>query len=147
MPTSGEVPEGVPREGSAVVDCVGAVVVDDGRLLVVRRAHAPSAGLWSVPGGKVEPGETDAQAVVREAAEETGLRVHVGRLLGQVDIEAAVPGVVLRVRDYACIPAGGSLTAGSDALEARWVTPGELRGLELVPGLLDALTTWGALPG
>src|SRR4051812_45185259 len=57
-----------------VVACVGAVVTDGhGRLLVVRRANDPSAGLWSVPGGKVEPGEDDAAAVVREAYEETGL--------------------------------------------------------------------------
>ncbi|NHC45684.1 NUDIX domain-containing protein [Motilibacter aurantiacus] len=129
----------------AVVPAVGGVVTGpDGRLLVVQRAHAPSAGLWSVPGGKVEPGEADEEAVAREVAEETGLTVRVGRLLGEVDVPGA--GVLFRVRDFACTPVGGSLLAGGDAREARYVDGASLRALPLVPGLLAALGSWGVLP-
>ena len=124
---------------------VGAVALDgSGRLLLVRRAHEPSAGLWSVPGGKVEPGEDDVAAVVREVSEETGLDVRVDRLLGEVEIAAA--GLTLEVRDYACTVTGGTAVAGSDATELRWAGLAELRTMTLVPGLLDALTRWGALP-
>ena len=98
---------------------MGAVALDgSGRLLLVRRAHEPSAGLWSVPGGKVEPGEDDVAAVVREVSEETGLDVRVDRLLGEVEIAAA--GLTLEVRDYACTVTGGTAVAGSDATELRW---------------------------
>ena len=128
-----------------VVRCVGAVAHDEaGRLLVVRRAHDPSAGLWSVPGGKVEPGEDDAQAVRREAAEETGLVVQAGRLLGAVDVPGA--GVLFRVHDYSCRAVGGTLRPGSDALDARFVTRRELLRLPVVPGLVEALAGWDALP-
>ena len=65
------------------VPCVGALVHDDeGRLLVVRRRNEPGAGRWSVPGGRVEPGESDLTAVRREVLEETGLHVTVGLLRG-----------------------------------------------------------------
>src|SRR4029450_2787370 len=68
------------------VDCVGALVYDEERrLLVVRRANEPGRGLWSIPGGRVEPGEDDPAAVAREVAEETGLTVEVGDLVGEVE--------------------------------------------------------------
>jgi mutator protein MutT len=123
------------------VPCVGAVITDSsGRLLVVRRAHEPGAGRWSIPGGRVEPGETDEQAVMREAREETGLDVSVGRLLGEVEVPG--PGVLFRIRDFACHLVGGSLVAGDDAAEARFVDAAELRRLPLVDGLLEWLRRW-----
>ncbi len=65
------------------VQCVGAVITDEsGRMLLILRGHEPGKGLWSVPGGRIEPGETDEQAVIREVREETGLKVTCGRLLG-----------------------------------------------------------------
>ncbi len=69
----------------SVIPCVGAVVIDgQGRLLMIKRGHEPGAGLWSIPGGRIEPGETDAAALAREMLEETSLSVQVGRLLGRV---------------------------------------------------------------
>ncbi|GAA2094987.1 NUDIX hydrolase [Actinomadura alba] len=127
------------------VPCVGAVVVDDeGRLLVVRRGRPPGQGLWSLPGGRVEPGEADADAVVREVLEETGLDVTVGRLIGAVT-RPGPGGVTYDIRDYAAVMAGGGLRPGDDADEVRWVTPDALRALPTTPGLLDALTEWSVL--
>ena len=126
--------------------CVGALVRDDaGRLLVVRRARPPGAGLWSVPGGKVEPGEREEDAVRREVLEETGLDVAVGRLVGRVE-RPGLAGAVYAIADYACTVLGGGLVAGDDATEAGWVDGHGLRGLATVEGLTLALADWGVLP-
>ena len=126
---------------------MGALVHDDdGRLLVVRRGRPPGAGQWSVPGGRVEPGETDEQAVAREVLEETGLHVVVGLRVGTV----ARPGegaTTYDIRDYACgLAVVTTPVAGDDAAEVRWVSRGELKALDLVDGLWDALREWGMLP-
>jgi 8-oxo-dGTP diphosphatase len=118
--------------------CVGAVVVADGRLLLVRRGRPPGLGQWSVPGGRVEAGERLADAVVRETAEETGIEVACGELLGWVErIDEQRHFVIL---DFACeVVRGGDPVAGDDASEARWVPLGEVPGLSLVTGLLAFL--------
>jgi ADP-ribose pyrophosphatase YjhB (NUDIX family) len=129
------------------VPCVGAVVHDpQGRVLLVQRGHAPSRGLWSVPGGRVEPGETEEAAVVREVAEETGLHVAVGVLLGRVRIPG--DGVVFTVADFACspIPPGQTPVAGDDAADVAWVDAAGLAALPCTPGLAAALTEWDVLP-
>lgn len=127
------------------IPCVGAVVTDArGRLLLVRRGHDPGAGLWSLPGGHIEPGESDAEALVREMLEETGLTVAPGALLGQVR-RPALDGNVIVIRDYAAIVIGGTLRAGDDAADARWVAGEELDELELTEGLVKFLTDWGVL--
>jgi 8-oxo-dGTP diphosphatase len=129
------------------VDCVGGIVVADGRLLLVRRGQEPARGSWSVPGGRVEPGEADDAATAREVLEETGLRVEVGRLVGTVERDAPAGGVYV-IRDYLCRPLGRDpLVAGDDADDAGWFTPAEVTALETAPGLVDALTGWGVLPG
>jgi 8-oxo-dGTP diphosphatase len=123
-----------PHEKPQPVLCAGAVVRDpSGRLLLVRRGRPPSAGLWSVPGGRVEPGETPAQAAVREVREETGLDVTVGDLLATVEIGDFV------VPDFAAEVLGGELRAGDDAADVRWCTFDEAALLRLTPGLLDEL--------
>jgi len=128
-----------------VIPCVGAIVADgEGRLLMIKRGHEPGAGLWSIPGGRIEPGETDAEAVAREMTEETGLTVQVGRLIGRVR-RPGLNGAVIDIRDYAATVTGGTLRAGDDAADARWVAPGELATLEITDGLIDALTDWGIL--
>ena len=131
---------------SVRVPCVGAVVHDDDhRLLVVRRVNPPTAGRWSLPGGRVEGDETDAEAVRREVFEETGLVVAVGIRVGTVEIPAG-SGLIYDIRDYACAAVGGDLVAGDDASDVRWVTRAELLGLDTVPGLIDTLAGWGVLP-
>jgi ADP-ribose pyrophosphatase YjhB (NUDIX family) len=124
---------------------VGAVVTDgQGRLLMIRRGREPGAGLWSIPGGRIEPGETDAEALVREMLEETSLTVQVGRLLGQVR-RPGLNGAVIDIRDYTATVIGGTLRPGDDAADARWVAAGEMDSLEITGGLIEALTDWGVL--
>jgi mutator protein MutT len=128
------------------IRCVGAVVFDDtGRLLLVRRAHEPGRGRWSVPGGRVEAGETDHQAVLREVVEETGLTVEIIRLLGHVQ-RRAPEGAVFDIYDYYCRSAGGTLVAGDDADETCWCDANTLATLPLASGLREALTRWQSLP-
>ena len=120
------------------IPCVGAVLTDgQGRLLLIRRANEPGRGLWSLPGGRVEPGETDEQAVVREVAEETGLTVRVGRLAGRVRIGR------YDVADYVCDLVSGTPVAATDATDVAWVDP---RTVPTTPDLTDILAGWGVLP-
>ena len=129
----------------AVIPCVGAVIRDDkGRLLLVKRGHEPGAGLWSLPGGRIEPGETDAEALKREMREETGLEVEPGPLLGAVRRPAG-DGDVIDIRDYAATIIGGTLKPGDDAADARWVSGEELDSLAITDGLVEALISWGVL--
>ena len=129
----------------SVIPCVGAVIKDgQGRLLLIKRGHEPGAGLWSIPGGRIEPGETDAQALVREMREETGLVIEAGQLIGTVR-RPARDGDVLDIRDYAATVTGGTLRAGDDAADARWVDASELRSLPVTEGLTETLTSWGVL--
>jgi 8-oxo-dGTP diphosphatase len=126
---------------------VGALVQDDeGRLLVVRRGRDPGRGQWSVPGGRVEPGESDTDAVVREVLEETGLHVTVGIRVGTV-VRDGLGDDLYDIRDYACAVAGPtSPVPGDDADEVRWVSRVELAHLDLVDQLWDCLQQWGMLP-
>jgi ADP-ribose pyrophosphatase YjhB (NUDIX family) len=129
------------------VDCVGALVYDEQhRLLVVRRANEPGRGLWSIPGGRVEPGEDDPTAVAREVAEETGLTVEVGNLVGEVE-RPGPRGQLYVIRDYEATAVGGKLTAGDDASDARFVTRSEFAALPTTTLLVSTLEQWNALPG
>ncbi|HEU0089779.1 MAG TPA: NUDIX domain-containing protein [Pseudonocardiaceae bacterium] len=128
------------------IRCVGAVIFDRaGRLLLVRRAHEPGRDRWSVPGGRVEPGETDHQAVCREVVEETGLQAEILGAVGSVACPAP-DGATFDIHDYLCRPAGGTLRAGDDAADVRWCDAAGLAALPVVEGLLEALTTWNCLP-
>ena len=129
----------------AEIPCVGAVVKDEqGRLLLIKRGHEPGAGLWSLPGGRIEPGETDAEALVREMLEETGLKVAPGRLLGSVK-RPGLDGDVIDIRDYAATVISGTLRAGDDAADAMWASVADLGSLAVTDGLVEALTTWRVL--
>jgi 8-oxo-dGTP diphosphatase len=123
------------------------VIKDRGnRLLLIKRGHEPGAGLWSLPGGRIEPGETDQEAVAREILEETGLRVECRDLLGTVELPG-LGGAVIQVSDYRAVVTGGDLVSGDDAEDARWVSAAELDALPLTSGLAGYLAAWDALPG
>jgi len=123
---------------------LGRCAYDDA-LLLIRRGRGPAAGEWSVPGGRVEVGETLHEAVVRETAEETGLEVVVDHFLGWVErIGDAYHFVILDFAVTALDPAQLPV-AGDDAVEARWVPRHEVSELRLVAGLYDALGDWEVL--
>lgn len=125
--------------------CVGAVAVDDGRLLLVRRGRGPAQGEWSVPGGRVEPGETVGEAVVRELAEETGIEALCGPFLGWVErIDEDHHFVIL---DFAVeVMEAVDPVAGDDAVEAAWVPLEEVAEMtNLVDGLAEFLHEHGVL--
>lgn len=129
------------------IPCVGAIVFDEhGRLLLIRRAHAPAEGLWSIPGGRVEPGEDAIEATVREVREETGLEVRVMREVGTV-VRELPQGDRYVIRDFLaeCVAAAAP-RAGDDASDAAFVDPADLGRYALSPGLLEALVGWGVLP-
>lgn len=127
------------------IRCVGAIVRDPSRrLLLVRRGHEPAMGTWSLPGGRVEEGESDQQAVAREVLEETGLVVRPGPLVGRVD-RAGPDHSVYEIYDYTAEALSGRLQAGTDASEVRWVAVADLPNLPCSPGLVEALSSWNQL--
>ncbi len=126
---------------------MGAVAVVDGRLLLVRRGHGPAAGSWSLPGGRVEAGETLAEAVVRELAEETGLEGVCEDLVGWVERIGDDHHFV--IFDFLVTVLDGPDTepaAGSDAAEAAWVALDDVAHLRLTDGLAEFLHDHGILP-
>ena len=123
--------------------CVGAVAISHGRLLLVQRGRAPAAGKWSLPGGRVEWGETLEAAVEREVAEETGLDVRCGELAGWVERIGETHHYV--IADFWVSSMGHSAPRpGDDAAEARWVSAEQLEELDLTVGLGEFLERIGA---
>ena len=120
----------------------GAVVRDGDRVLLVQRGHDPEAGRWTLPGGRVEPGETPAQAAAREVTEETGLVVAVGREWLVLERPAG-PDAVFEIHDFVAEVVSGTLRAGDDAADVGWFTPAELARLPLTTDLLAHLQVAG----
>ena len=127
----------VPRVG------VAGVVVFEERVLLIKRGREPGRGEWNLPGGLVEVGETLREAVAREVEEETGLQVAARELLAVGDrIIRDEAGRVMYhyvLLDYLCEVTGGELASGSDAEEARWMTPRELEEIPLPRSIRDVL--------
>lgn len=121
----------------------GAIIIQDSRVLLVKRNHPPIQGQWSIPGGVLEVGELVRDAVVREAREETGLVVEAGELLGVFDrilrhADGRVQYHYLLV-DFLCRPVAGELCAASDAADVRWFTREELPELKLAEDTLEVI--------
>jgi acetyl-CoA carboxylase carboxyl transferase subunit beta len=131
--------------GPRRVAAVGAVARGaDGRILLVRRGNEPDRGTWSLPGGRVEPGESAEAAVVRETHEETGLHVRVVQRIATLERPHPEGGVYV-IDDFAVEIIAGDLHAGSDALDAAWFDADAVRACNASPGLIDALDAWGLL--
>ncbi len=123
---------------------VGAVAVDEEQILLIRRGRGPAAGCWSVPGGRVEFGETLAEAVVRELREETGLVGVCGQFVGWV--ERIGDGHHFVILDFwVTILGSPEPVAGDDAAEAAWVPLVDVAELSLVEGLAEFLHDNGIL--
>ena len=122
---------------------VGAIIIEKGRVVLVKRGHAPLAGEWSIPGGVLEVGETLREAAVREALEETGLNVETADLLGVYDRvlrdadERTIYHYVLI--DFLCRRVAGEPAPAGDAVEARWFTRDEISGLALAKDTAEVI--------
>ncbi len=101
--------------------------------------------MWTVPGGKVESGETLEQAVIREIVEETGIAIEVVREAWVVDIPDRRAGVVYEVHDFVATPLTTNVVAADDAADAGWFDHQQMRALPLTPGLLNHLDRHGML--
>jgi 8-oxo-dGTP diphosphatase len=130
-----------------MIPCVGAICIDEAdRLLLIQRGHAPAEGLWSLPGGRVEPGETSQEAVIREVMEETGLRTSVIRFVGLVHRAAPNENVYV-IEDYLVACEGvAHPTAHDDARDVGFFSYAEARALPLTDGLLEILNEWEVWP-
>jgi ADP-ribose pyrophosphatase YjhB (NUDIX family) len=122
---------------------IGAIIIENSRVLLVKRAHPPLQAQWSIPGGVLEVGELVRDAAIREAREETGLIVEPADLLGVYD--RVLRNAEQRVQyhyvliDFLCRWVGGELQAASDAAEVRWFTREELPALSLAEDTLDVI--------
>jgi len=122
---------------------VAAVIIDKDRFVLVKRGTPPHKGEWTIPGGMLECGESLREAVIREAREETSLIV---KPVSLVEVfERIIPNETGRIQfhyvimDYLCEVIDGTLHAGEDAADARWLTEAELKGLQVTEGTVRVL--------
>jgi 8-oxo-dGTP diphosphatase len=120
---------------------IGVVIVEAGRVLLVKRSKDPGAGTWAFPGGRLELGETLAEAAVREAREETGLTVEPGEVFAVLDLIDSDADGNIRFHyvliDLLAERMAGTLRPGDDSVDARWVGLADLEGLPMAPRVSD----------
>jgi mutator protein MutT len=119
------------REGSSIA------VFKDRKVLLVRRKHAPFAGLWSLPGGKAEPNETPRETAMRELREETGIEAEIQGIVDKVEIASEGQGYRLTV--FYGLPCGGNLKAGDDSETAKWVDLDEIETMPITPATAELI--------
>ena len=128
---------GSPRVG------VGAVILDEDRVLLIQRGGSTLPGKWSIPGGLVELGETTREAVRREIAEECGLEIELVDVCGVLDRVVRDPAGRVRYHwvlvDFLAVVRGGTLCAGDDAADARWVLLDDVEQYDTTDGLMDMI--------
>ena len=122
---------------------VGAIIIEDARVVLVKRLHPPLQAEWSIPGGVLEVGERVREAAIREAREETGLTVEPGELLGVYDRILRNPEQRVQYHyvliDFLCRRVAGDIGAASDAAEVEWFSRDELPALKLAEDTLDVI--------
>lgn len=122
---------------------VGALIVEKGRVVLIKRGKAPLLGEWSIPGGMLELGETLRQGAERETLEETGLVVRATELLGVFDrVVPDAEGKIIYhyvLIDFLCERVSGELRAGADAADAQWFTPEEVTRLPLAEDTAEVI--------
>ena len=123
----------VSAESTSPIRAASAAVFRGGRVLIARRANPPQ--LWSLPGGRVEPGEDIGDAARREVREETGVECEIVALAGAIDVE--LPGLNYRIYAFAARWRAGEAHAGAEASEVEWVKPEELSRYETTNGLKE----------
>lgn len=127
----------------APIVAVGAVVFKEGKILTIKRLQEPNKGKWSIPGGRIELGETVYQAARREVKEECSIEVEIERVLDSVDNIIRDEGGHVKyhfvIIDLLARYVSGEIRAQSDAEKCKWVTPRELVQLDITPMLRDML--------
>ncbi|MGR9363649.1 NUDIX hydrolase (plasmid) [Rhizobium leguminosarum] len=122
-----------------------AVIQDStGRFLLVQRANPPEQGHWTLPGGRVDPGETLAEAAIREVYEETSVTIRVVRELGQLTVPDGKGGLY-EIHDFLAELVSGEAIAGDDAADVGWFSPDELETMTLTTDLLEYLARYGCI--
>lgn len=109
------------------IDCVGVICFRGDEVLLIRRANPPRAGEWSLPGGRIEPGESERTAALRELSEETGVSATLGDKIAVID--ADFEGFSYRLHDYAAVWTQGEPKGADDALDARFVAVSDIDAL------------------
>jgi len=132
-----------PRHDPAPRDGASIAVFKDRKVLLVKRGRPPFAGLWSLPGGKVEGGETPRQAACRELKEETGIEAEIEGIIDTVRVASGAPGntMTYRLTVFYGRPTGGSLKAGGDSEAAEWVHLDDIDALPMTEGAAELIWT------
>jgi 8-oxo-dGTP diphosphatase len=133
----------VPRVG------VGAIIIHQGKILLVKRGGEPALGLWAIPGGTLKLGETLQECAAREILEETGLTIKVGKCIYVFDFFSREESGRIKfhfvIIDFAAQYVSGELKAADDAADARWLAPEDLDSLPVAKNTLTALREIGFL--